>query len=672
MTKIKDIIQSQQSDCGPCCLAMLLEYYGYSIEISDLLSHRDASNGWSMLDLKKEAEYYGLKSNVYKVDNLMDLKTVIKPAILFWENAHFVVLEKIGDLITIVDPNFGHININFKEFSEKFSGYVMVCWKTNKFKKRRISFFNRLSSFKYLSIWKYRLSKKYFTLLLLYNISLFLTPVFISTFISDLRNHFWKNLVFLILLLISISIIILVLERQKSRERLKLEEKSTMDLYRIVMHQKQTNLSRFHSGDILSRLATNSDICRFLSIDIPNIVSSVLLFIFISTYLVYRVGILATSLIFGVIILGILNSIFIIPLIHFSKLEGFKLSNHRASTNDGITSHEFLFNSGAINQFLGRIYQTLSEYIIVANQKYKKEALSNMIQQVTNLFFSMLISILGLSLLVIYPSKTNIISLIMSTGMILLSPVMTVVSSIVSLAIAYPNFMRLVEVVKQFEDLPEVQTVQNGKIEIKGLNFKYPGMQVQLFHDFNLFINEGEELVVSGVSGSGKTTLINIILGIETRYTGEVSIGGINSKYSSLDLRKDICYISQPSKLFKGTVKENLKLYLDEYSPEELQKIINKLKLDNISGNGSFFENMPILEGGTNLSLGQRQRISLLRAFLGKYKFIILDEPTSNLDEEVSKYVFDLITELPATKIIITHDKNFVTTSKHYITLGES
>ncbi|MCO4489984.1 bacteriocin ABC transporter ATP-binding/permease protein [Streptococcus infantarius subsp. infantarius] len=308
--------------------------------------------------------------------------------------------------------------------------------------------------------------------------------------------------------------------------------------------------------------------------------------------------------------------------------------------------------------------------ILYTTEKNKFEALATTAQQASNLFFSMLISLLGLSLVILFPKSSGNVSLLMSSGMILVTPVMSVVSSIVNFAVSYPSFIRLVELINSLEHVSDEQIMENGEIEISNLSFKYPEMKYNIFHNFTVKISQGEQVIITGASGTGKTTLINLILGLEEEYEGEVIVGGVNTKLSNLDLRKDVCYISQPSKLFKGTLKENLELYLDSYHYDELVKLSDKIGLSELMNDISNFENILLLEDGRNFSLGQRQRLTLLRAFLGKYKLVIFDEPTSNLDFSHAKQIFSLIEKIDATKIIITHDKQFLDSSQTIIDLG--
>lgn len=670
MRKIKEEIQFQQNDCGPCCLSMILNYYDYQITVPELSSQLSKKNGWSMLDLKTVVAKYYLQSNVFKITDLKGFDKLQCPLVLFWESSHFVVLESISENIVIVDPSIGHVKLNRNEFNQKFSGFAMSFVKNEHFQKRKLSKLRYVKEFNKAEVWSLNFSKKYLLLLLIYNMLLFLAPVVISLFISDLQKSKAYNLIWLALLLFVVAIVVFLLEREKASAVLKLERDSTYKIYQKIMFQKDSTLSKYHSGDILTRIFSNSEICRFISIDLPNIVSSVILFTTVSVYLVYRIGHLSIFLIFFVLSIGILNGIFVKPLIGLSKKEGYKLSDFRSVSNDGITSHGYLFNSGAIKNYLNKFLNSLSSYIQFSDEKNKFEALATTAQQASNLFFSMLISLLGLSLVILFPKSSGNVSLLMSSGMILVTPVMSVVSSIVNFAVSYPSFIRLVELINSLEHVSDEQIMENGEIEISNLSFKYPEMKYNIFHNFTVKISQGEQVIITGASGTGKTTLINLILGLEEEYEGEVIVGGVNTKLSNLDLRKDVCYISQPSKLFKGTLKENLELYLDSYHYDELVKLSDKIGLSELMNDISNFENILLLEDGRNFSLGQRQRLTLLRAFLGKYKLVIFDEPTSNLDFSHAKKIFSLIEKIDATKIIITHDKQFLDSSQTIIDLG--
>ncbi|HFR3888833.1 TPA: ATP-binding cassette domain-containing protein, partial [Streptococcus suis] len=102
---------------------------------------------------------------------------------------------------------------------------------------------------------------------------------------------------------------------------------------------------------------------------------------------------------------------------------------------------------------------------------------------------------------------------------------------------------------------------------------------------------------------------------------------------------------------------------------DELVKLSDKIGLSELMNDVSNFENILLLEDGRNFSLGQRQRLSIIRAFLRQYKLVIFDEPTSNLDCKYAKQIFDLIEEIDETKIIITHDEDFIDLSSNVVKL---
>lgn len=141
-----------------------------------------------MLDLKTVAAKYYLQSNVFKITDLKGFDKLQCPLVLFWESSHFVVLESISENIVLVDPSIGHVKLNRNEFNQKFSGFAMSFVKNEHFQKRKLSKLRYVKEFNKAELWSLNFSKKYLLLLLIYNMLLFLAPVVISLFISDLQK----------------------------------------------------------------------------------------------------------------------------------------------------------------------------------------------------------------------------------------------------------------------------------------------------------------------------------------------------------------------------------------------------------------------------------------------------------------------------------------------------
>ncbi|MFU2164321.1 cysteine peptidase family C39 domain-containing protein [Streptococcus pluranimalium] len=677
MKKIREKLQTQQNDCGPCCLAMIFDYLGRDVELSELYKYKNTAVGWSMGDIKNAAKQFGVDATVFRVDDLKGMSSIVLPAILYWDFSHFVVLEKYSEVdATILDPNYGRKTINKDTFITSFSGYCMELKPNQYFTKRRFSIINKISRIRNTKIWNLEFGKIYPTVLVNYNILLLMIPILISKLINNLSvsevNISW--MVILTGVICLTAGLNYILEKLRSQKTINLEEKSTINIYEKLFSLTESELSRYHSGDIMSRISVNPQICNFLAVEVPNMLISIMLIFVASLYLILNAGIYASMIIFLILLIATINCIFITVLIKLSKNEGYKRSIFRSVANDGILTYNFLIESGISSRYLKKIKSSLSDYVQSQIERGIAEAKSTTFHQTTSTFFSLLISIMSLVIVILSPERSGQVALISSMAMVLYSPMMGIVSSLINAANLYPNIERLIDLVGEQQNSKTLVKLQNGTVDVDRLSYRYDHHSSYLFKNLSLSLKEGDTLFITGKSGTGKTSLIKILLGLQSMIgednEGYITIGGVDTLNQKIDLRRDICYISHPTFLFKGTLKSNLKLFCPNYTVDELMSAIDKVNLSDVFSQTLNIENLFILENGTNFSTGQRQRIGMLRLFLKEYKIIILDEPTSNIDSENAKAIMAAINGLEATKIIITHDKELIQPGSKLLELG--
>lgn len=185
----------------------------------------------------------------------------------------------------------------------------------------------------------------------------------------------------------------------------------------------------------------------------------------------------------------------------------------------------------------------------------------------------------------------------------------------------------------------------------------------RIFNNLNLYIAAKTSLAIVGPSGSGKTTLISLIPRFYEINAGEIFVDSHSIRDLSLhQLRRYIALVNQDPLLFTGTLRENLEIVLPKHLSKEAKDESLNLALDKAYLR-EFINELPdgidsnIGERGQKLSLGQRQRVSLARAFLSKAPIVILDEPTSALDNKSQQFVHSSIQELmkERTVIIVAH-----------------
>jgi len=196
-----------------------------------------------------------------------------------------------------------------------------------------------------------------------------------------------------------------------------------------------------------------------------------------------------------------------------------------------------------------------------------------------------------------------------------------------------------------------------GDIEFKNVDFSYVEGQ-KVLKDFTLSVKKGQKIALVGATGSGKTTVVNLLMRFYDVDSGSIEIDGVNiNDIKKEDLRSTIAIVLQDTVLFKDTIENNLKYGNETATFEEV-------KAAGILSNSNYFiKKLPdrydtvLSEGGSNLSQGQRQLLSIGRAVLADPKILILDEATSSVDTRTEKNIQDAMANLMKnrTSLIIAH-----------------
>ena len=231
----------------------------------------------------------------------------------------------------------------------------------------------------------------------------------------------------------------------------------------------------------------------------------------------------------------------------------------------------------------------------------------------------------------------------------------------VMIAMSASSAKRIVEVLDEKTDLPPaknpVQQVADGSIEFEHVSFQYKHSSGQpVLNDITFSIKPGETLGIIGGTGSAKSSLVQLIPRLYDAETGTVKVGGVDVKDYNLDvLRHEVSMVLQKNVLFSGTILDNLRWGNENASEEECIRVAKLACADE------FIERFPdqyntwIEQGGSNVSGGQKQRLTIARALLRKPKVLILDDSTSAVDTATDAKIRKAFREeIPGTtKIII-------------------
>ena len=310
------------------------------------------------------------------------------------------------------------------------------------------------------------------------------------------------------------------------------------------------------------------------------------------------------------------------------------------------------------------------------NEKYTK-AYEGLYQQFVNaesrLSFNnpaMLTAIYGCNIALSWFGAKYILHGALTTGQLnaLFGYIMNILMALMMLSMAFvmismsvASAKRIVEVLDETTDLPPakapVQEVKDGSIRFDHVTFKYKhGSGQPVLNDITFDIKPGETLGIIGGTGSAKSSLVQLIPRLYDAETGTVSVGGVDVRDYNLDvLRHEVSMVLQKNVLFSGTILDNLRWGSENASEEECIRVAKLACADE------FIERFPdkyntwIEQGGSNVSGGQKQRLTIARALLRKPKVLILDDSTSAVDTATDAKIRKAFREeIPGTtKIII-------------------
>ena len=237
-----------------------------------------------------------------------------------------------------------------------------------------------------------------------------------------------------------------------------------------------------------------------------------------------------------------------------------------------------------------------------------------------------------------------------------LSNIMNEIFSALSAAERIYSFLGMKEDPEDAPDAIEL-TSGEGRVELRDVSFSY-SPEKEILHSVSFSAEKGKTLAIVGETGAGKTTIINLLMRFYRPQGGKILIDGIDSaKLTDRSLRSQFAMVLQDTWLFRGTVLENIAYGREDATREEVVEAAKKAGIHHFITTLEKGYDTVISENGGNISKGQKQLLTIARAFLSKAPVLILDEATSNVDTSTEKKVQKAMTALMKgrTAIVIAH-----------------
>lgn len=683
--------------CGLACMAMICYHWGQEYSVKFLNKFCTASkDGVSFKGLSDLSDTLGLHCISGKV-SIQELRECPLPAILHWNQNHFIVLYKIkNNKFYIADPSKGKLVLNETEFSHHFisltsdnkeKGLAMFFEPTEKFGIIKDDTINNERNFKFLSkyIFKHKLYFIQIIVGMIFACCMQLLFPFLTQSIVDTGIH-TKNIGLIWLILIGELTIVIgrtitdiirnwLLLHISMRINISIVSDFFIKLLKLPMSFFDTKLM----GDIFQRISDHDRIQKFLTSQILKISFAVLSFFIFGIVLCYY-----NITVFLIFLIGsFLYATWITLFLRKRRKIDYNLFEQQAANQN--RTYQFITGIQEIKLQNCEIRRRLEWEDTQADLfKVQMDSLKLQLQQESGGIFINEIKNIVITVI----TATCVISGDMSLGMMLAvqyiigqlnSPIEQVVAFIYSLQDVKISLERINEIHNaENEDnhiKNNITNLSDKTITIKNLSFSYDSHALtKTLDNITLNIPSGKITAIVGSSGSGKTTLIKLILGYYSNISGSILIQNQDIRNINLkDWRSHCGVVMQDGVIFSESIARNIAVEDGDIDYTRLEYAAQIANIHDYIMSLPLKYNTQIGRDGMGLSQGQKQRILIARAVYKNPDFIFLDEATNALDAKNEKIIVENLNKFYSGKtvVVVAHRLSTVKNADQIIVIDE-
>ena len=433
-------------------------------------------------------------------------------------------------------------------------------------------------------------------------------------------------------------------------------------MYENIQHYSFSNIDKFSTAGLVTRMTTDvTNVQNAFQMILRMCVRAPVHLVFAMFMAVFIGGPLSLVFVVAVAFLVAVLAAIMIPTFHIFDRVFKNYDNLNASVQENVSAIR------VVKSFVREGFEN-EKYTAACESLYKQ-----FVNAESRLSFNnpaMLVAVYGCNIALSWFGAKYVLHGAITTGQLnaLFGYIMNILMALMMLSMAFvmiamsaASAKRIVEVLDEHTDLPPakqpVQQVADGSIQFDHVTFKYKhGSGQPVLNDISFTIQPGETLGIIGGTGSAKSSLVQLIPRLYDAESGTVRVGGVDVRDYNLDvLRREVSMVLQKNVLFSGTILDNLR-WGDANATEE-----ECIRMAKLACADEFIQRFPdkyntwIEQGGSNVSGGQKQRLTIARALLRKPKVLILDDSTSAVDTATDAKIRKAFREeIPGTtKIII-------------------
>ncbi|MFY8093990.1 MAG: peptidase domain-containing ABC transporter [Niveispirillum sp.] len=664
------ILQSEATECGLACLAMVSSHHGYEADLPALRRRFSISlKGTTMKTILLMAQKLGFSGRGLRLEpaHLKDLKL---PAILHWDMNHFVVLAAVkGDKVTILDPAKGERRMSLAEVGQHFTGVALELTPTPAFEKRKERTRLPLSAlWGQIAGMKTALAQ---ALVLSVVLQLFVvaSPFYMQIAVDEAVLKGDGDLMWALAIGFGLfTAVKLVAEWLRGRVLLVLggliNHQMGASLFHHLLRLPLDWFEKRHIGDMVSRFGSTRPIRDlFTNGLIAALVDGVMAIITLVMIFLYSVKLAAIVLVALALYVGV-------RLISFHLLRRREEEAIAASAKE---QSSFIESARAIQTI--KIFGHESEREGVWQNRFADTITRGVRLGQLNLNFSTANGLIyGLeNIVTVYVGAHLAMENQITIGMLyafmsykgqFLDKATKLLETVIQYRMLDLHLDRIADIALTDKEKgletdatdPLIPHELKGGITLKGVSYRYAETEGDVIAGVDLEVAPGEFIAITGPSGGGKTTLLKVMLGLFRPTAGEVLFDGVPADHiGPVALRSQIGVVMQDDQLLTGSLAENITFF--EATPD----LMLMRQCAAMAGLDAEIMAMPmnyntlVGEMGTGLSGGQKQRLLLARALYRRPRILIMDEGTSHLDVAKEREVNQHISALGITRITIAH-----------------
>lgn len=674
------ILQTEMTECGLACLAMVARYHGHDVDLNSLRAKYLLSmRGTSLKQIIKIAGELSLSPRALRVD-LDQLEKLATPAILHWDLNHYVVLERVhGDKVTLIDPGIGRRVMRLSQVSDHFTGVALELTPAVDFEPVTDRIRPRLTDLWSSLVGAKRAIGQTLLLSLLLLATILISPFLFQLIVDAVLPEGDRGL--LIALAIGfggLAVMRAVVEAARGYTIVtfgaQLSRQMVGNIFRHLIRLPTYYFERRHVGDIISRINSTQPIQQALSQSVVSVLidggMAVIMLVVMTLFSPFL-----TAIVVAITALLVLATLLIYPHLRATQEEAIYakalenshvIESIRASTTVKLFGREAEREASWSNLFTDFVNAEVGHQRWQVAQTFAQTLLTGLEVVAVVIAAAWMMTGEGsdftVGMLVAFLMYRQYFS----------HAVVQLVAKGNEFRLLSLHLDRLADIVHAETDraadgytvLPEL----DGRITLDGVTFSYSPEDPVVVEDYSLDIAAGEMVTLTGPSGGGKTTLMKLMLGLYSPVSGQIRIDGRDlATIDPADWRGRVGVVMQDDRLLSGTIADNIAFFDPEIDMGRVIKAAQDARIHETIASIPMNYLAVIGDMGSILSGGQKQRLLLARALYQQPDVLFLDEGTANLDAETEKEIVSLVRNMTMTRVIVAHRPAFLEASDRII-----